>query len=307
PKAVNPPYPHHFQKTFFIEGEDDEKEREQRQDIDMTETTTTMMQGNNTRRSTRSINNNDDDDDNLGPLDSQQQQQPDESSSDNNNNNINNNSDCITITSPAPSQRLTPQQTLDLQLQLQQQPNMQQPAPPITATSAAAPATAEKLKKRRTSLSPTAVTSSLVQNSHTTQHRRSSSASWAYGENGAPWSPWSRWRVVLKLLYAVVVPAVIIYLLKNMDEQVAARRKHQQDNRHFRHSGSKEGGDKVSLLGHHCMTSVPSSAPVEQQAKGSVWWNERGVNPDEYHRCTGGEVVDEPRKKNSHWFSDGDH
>lgn len=31
------------------------------------------------------------------------------------------------------------------------------------------------------------------------------------------WSPWSRWRVVLMLLYAVIVPAVIIYLLDRFD------------------------------------------------------------------------------------------
>lgn len=92
-----------------------------------------------------------------------------------------------------------------------------------------------------------------------------------------------------------------------MDEQVAARRKQQQDNRYFQRSGSGEGGDKVSLWGHHRMTGVPSQVPMGQPTKGSVRWNAGGASSDEQHRCTGGEAVDEPRKNmKSYWFSDGD-
>lgn len=54
------------------------------------------------------------------------------------------------------------------------------------------------------------------------QHRRLSRCdSRAYGEDREqPWSPWSRWRVVLKLLYAVIVPAIIMYLLGRFDRSL---------------------------------------------------------------------------------------
>ncbi|KAH7059209.1 hypothetical protein BKA57DRAFT_444243 [Linnemannia elongata] len=327
-KAGNPHRLHHLQKTFFIEdqGHDNEQEQELHQDIDMAETTMTMMQGNRSSRLTRSASNNNNNNSNsCDPLDQQkqQQQQPNEDDSDNNSmssydmgnddSNTQSNKQDITITPLTPSQRLTPQHPTNLQHQHQHQPHMhmQQPAPPITTESATATATAEKSKKRRISLPPTSIspTSSMMQNSHLTHRRRSSTTSWAHGENGAPWSPWSRWRVGLKLLYAVVVPAVIIYLLKNMEEQVACRRmQQQQDNRYFQRSGTGEGGGTVSLWGHHRMTGIPSQVPLGQPTKGSVLWNGGGANTGEQHRCTGGEAVVEPRKEmNSHWVSDGDH
>ncbi|KAG0275824.1 hypothetical protein BGZ96_003589, partial [Linnemannia gamsii] len=148
------------------------------------------------------------------------------------------------------------------------------------------------------------------QNQDLNERRRSSSASWAYGENGGPWSPWSRWRVVLKLLYAVVVPAVIIYLLKNMDEPVASRhRQYQQDNQYFRHSELEGGGGRVSLWGHHRMTGVPSPLPVEPGV--GSWWHHSSSSAgsdnsveQHHHQCAGG---DEPwTQKKGYWFSDGD-
>ncbi|KAI1298187.1 hypothetical protein EDD11_006869 [Mortierella claussenii] len=54
---------------------------------------------------------------------------------------------------------------------------------------------------------------------------------WAYGEEQCPWSPWSRWRLILKLLYAVVVPVVIIWLLRRFDQSLQSQSQ-SQSHRH---------------------------------------------------------------------------
>jgi len=56
--------------------------------------------------------------------------------------------------------------------------------------------------------------------SKTPQHRhlrRRDSRVYEKEDRHLLWSPWSGWRVVLKLLYAVIVPAIIIYLLDRFD------------------------------------------------------------------------------------------
>ncbi|CAO3573606.1 unnamed protein product [Mortierella alpina] len=55
-------------------------------------------------------------------------------------------------------------------------------------------------------------------------HRRRESLTYVYGDGQSPWSPWSRWRLVLKLVYAVVVPAMIVYLLGRFDQTLQERR-----------------------------------------------------------------------------------
>ncbi|KAG9320543.1 hypothetical protein KVV02_002751 [Mortierella alpina] len=62
--------------------------------------------------------------------------------------------------------------------------------------------------------------------SHGSRHRRrDSSLTYTYGdEQSRPWSPWSRWRLVLKLVYGVVVPAMIVYLLGRFDQTLQERR-----------------------------------------------------------------------------------
>ncbi|KAG0197194.1 hypothetical protein BGX33_000851, partial [Mortierella sp. NVP41] len=173
-----------------------------------------------------------------------------------------------------------------------------------TAIAATAASTDSKHKRRRSSVHS-------VQSQH--QRRRSSSA-WAYGEDARPWSPWSRWRLVLKLLYAVVVPAVIIYLLKNMDQRVPSQHKQQpqqqQRNQHYRNA---RGG---SLWRDTVSSPSPTLGAGHVESNKGSWWRHpaaaAGAGPDfGEHRCTGsgsggdrGEPVDEPRK--SQWFPDGD-
>ncbi|KAK3843097.1 MAG: hypothetical protein J3R72DRAFT_441617 [Linnemannia gamsii] len=291
---------YHTKKTFFIEDDQAQEQEQQEQDIDMKVTVTTTMQRNNTNHS--SMNKNVDNE--LAPLYHTTTTTTTTTQS-LNNSNSNDNSDSRRINSddtdddnkddntitfmplPNPSQRLQ-----------QHNPDMQQPAP--HHLQAQSP---EKIKKRRPSSFTTTSTPSayLLQHPHMKERRRSysSSTSWAYGENGTPWSPWSRWRVVLKLLYAVVVPAVIIYLLKNMDERIASRQKHQL---HGRSGGSMWRWRKDS-------TTSPVPGVEYSAGKGSVWCSGRagaGAGAEE-HRCAGGgsgDAVDEPRK--SHWLSNGD-
>ncbi|KAG0197275.1 hypothetical protein BGX28_009234 [Mortierella sp. GBA30] len=55
------------------------------------------------------------------------------------------------------------------------------------------------------------------------RRRRRESFEYTYGDDDSPWSPWSRWRLALKLVYAVVVPAVVIYLLGRFDRTLQQR------------------------------------------------------------------------------------
>ncbi|KAF9920753.1 hypothetical protein FBU30_009307 [Linnemannia zychae] len=125
--------------------------------------------------------------------------------------------------------------------------------------------TSHKSRRRRSSLRGSLSTTSGVYSPmyFQPQHRRSSAASWAYGESGVPWSPWSGWRLGLKLLYAVFVPAVIIYLLKNMEER-ATNCRQERAHRH-------PWGAKLETTGVGSMWAPTVSPIPEGPAKNVLW------------------------------------